>query len=71
MREPEYNSSSYAQELYHGLVSPPTNNSCYYQQAIYEDEGMDYAAPYPVYAPVLGKAFGEVDAREVQKLFES
>lgn len=55
LREPEYDGSPYAQELYRGPVRP-TNNGCYYQQAIYEDEGMDYAAPLPVYAPVLGKA---------------
>ncbi|EFN85341.1 uncharacterized protein LOC105182450 isoform X2 [Harpegnathos saltator] len=53
LRQPEYDGSPpYAQELYRGPVRP-TNNGCYYQQAIYEDEGMDYAAPLPVYAPVL------------------
>ncbi|EZA54241.1 hypothetical protein DMN91_000804 [Ooceraea biroi] len=63
LREPENDSPSYTQKLYHGPIRP-TNNGCYYQQAIYEDEGMDYAAPFPVYAPVLG--FPSQEERSLQ-----
>ncbi|XP_029163933.1 uncharacterized protein LOC114935294 [Nylanderia fulva] len=51
-REPEYDGSPYAQELYRRPIKP-TNNGFYYQQTIYEDEGMDYTAPFPVYTPGL------------------
>ncbi|XP_020293866.1 uncharacterized protein LOC109859740 [Pseudomyrmex gracilis] len=43
-------------DLYHGPVRQPNNSRCY-QQAIYEDEGMNYVAsapePFPVFTPVL------------------
>lgn len=56
LRKSEYDGSPYAQELYRRPIKPP-NNGFYYQQAIYEDEGMDYIAPFPVYTPGLfGKA---------------
>jgi len=72
LREPENDNSSYIQKLYHGPIRS-TNNG-YYQQAIYEDEGMDYAAPFPVYAPVLGKTLQkDKESPELvnQKLFNT
>lgn len=54
VREPGYDAPAFVEELYCG---PPrtANNSCYYHQPIYEDEVPDYAAPFPVYAPLSGK----------------
>lgn len=70
LRQFECSSAPYGQELYHGVVRP-TNNSCYYQQAIYKEEEQDYVAPYPVYAPILGKVFEQTleKFKVLRKLF--
>ncbi|XP_078041688.1 uncharacterized protein LOC144472455 isoform X1 [Augochlora pura] len=51
VREPGYDAPAFVEELYCGPPRP-ANNSCYYQQPIYEDEVPDYVAPFPVYAPL-------------------
>ncbi|XP_076235767.1 uncharacterized protein LOC143180118 [Calliopsis andreniformis] len=58
VREPGYDAPAFVEELHCGPPRP-ANNSCYYHQPIYEDEVPDYAAPFPVYAPLSDVRHGE------------
>ncbi|XP_076684603.1 uncharacterized protein LOC143377334 isoform X2 [Andrena cerasifolii] len=57
-REPGYHAPAFVEDLYCGPPRP-ANNSYHYQRPIYEEEVPDYAAPFPVYAPLSEVRQGE------------